>query len=95
VALALLSGWSAAPAAAHNYLVSSSPEDGAVVTEQPGAFSVTTNDALLDLDGTGAPAQFRSAARAVLLFITAMDASRSPVAPSRPPRSWAKRGSTP
>lgn len=54
MALALLSGWSAAPAAAHNYLVSSSPEDGAVVTEQPGAFSVTTNDALLDLDGTGA-----------------------------------------
>ncbi|MFC5931605.1 copper resistance protein CopC [Cryobacterium melibiosiphilum] len=54
VAFALLSGWSAAPAAAHNYLVSSSPEDGAVVTEQPGLISVTTNDALLDLDGTGA-----------------------------------------
>ncbi|WP_241992891.1 copper resistance CopC family protein [Cryobacterium frigoriphilum] len=54
VAFALLSGWSAAPASAHNYLVSSSPEAGAVVMQQPGVISVTTNDALLDLDGTGA-----------------------------------------
>ena len=54
VAFALLSGWAAAPASAHNYLVSSSPEDGAVVTEQPSVISVTTNDAVLDLDGTGA-----------------------------------------
>ena len=54
VVFGLLSGWAAAPASAHNYLVSSSPEDGAVVTEQPGIISVTTNDAVLDLDGTGA-----------------------------------------
>lgn len=54
VAFALLSGWAAAPVSAHNSLVSSSPEDGAVVTEQPGVISVTTSDALLDLDGTGA-----------------------------------------
>lgn len=52
-AFTLLSGWFAAPASAHNYLVSSSPTDGAVVTEQPGVIAVTTNDALLDLDGTG------------------------------------------
>lgn len=54
VAVAVLSGWSASPASAHNYLESSSPTDGAEVTEQPGVISVTTNDALLDLDGTGA-----------------------------------------
>jgi hypothetical protein len=45
--------WSAAPAFAHNYIVDSSPSAGAVVTEQPGVFSVTTNDLLLDLGGTG------------------------------------------
>ena len=45
----------AAPAQAHNYLVSSTPEDGATLTELPEDFSVTTNDQLLDLvgDGTG------------------------------------------
>jgi len=47
-------GWSAAPASAHNYPIGSSPEEGSVVTEQPGLFTVTTNDLLLDLDGTGA-----------------------------------------
>jgi len=54
LAFALLSGWGVTPASAHNYLVSSSPEDGAVVTEQPGVFTITTNDAVLDIDGTGA-----------------------------------------
>lgn len=43
----------AAPAAAHNYVVGSSPAAGAVVTEQPGVFTVSTNDLLLDLGGTG------------------------------------------
>ncbi|WEO76961.1 copper resistance protein CopC [Cryobacterium sp. SO2] len=47
-------GWSAAPAFAHNYVVSTTPEAGAVVTEQPGVISVTTNDNLLDLSGEGA-----------------------------------------
>ena len=42
-----------APAQAHNYLVSSTPEAGSVVTELPETFSVTTNEALLDLSGSG------------------------------------------
>ncbi|MGV8857449.1 copper resistance CopC family protein [Rhodoglobus sp.] len=41
----------AAPAYAHNYLVTSNPEEGAIVTELPTEFSVTTNDTLLDLSG--------------------------------------------
>ena len=51
----------AAPAQAHNYLVSSTPEDGATLTELPAEFSVTTNDQLLDLvgDGTGFGLQIR------------------------------------
>ncbi|WP_104177844.1 copper resistance CopC family protein [Cryobacterium sp. Y50] len=47
-------GGAAAPASAHNYVVGSSPAADAVVTEQPGVFSVTTNDLLLDLGGSGA-----------------------------------------
>ena len=46
-------GVSAAPAFAHNYLVGSTPTAGAVVTEQPGTVSITTNDNLLDLSGQG------------------------------------------
>lgn len=46
-------GLSAAPASAHNYVVSTSPEADSVVTVQPETFSVTTNDNLLDLDGAG------------------------------------------
>ncbi|MDJ0378989.1 copper resistance CopC family protein [Cryobacterium sp. PH31-L1] len=46
-------GWGAAPASAHNYVVGSSPKADSVVTEQPGVISVTTNDLLLDLGGTG------------------------------------------
>ncbi|MBG6214561.1 MAG: copper resistance protein CopC [Cryobacterium sp.] len=46
-------GWGAAPASAHNSAVGSSPTADAVVTEQPGVFSVTTSDLLLDLGGTG------------------------------------------
>ena len=44
---------SAAPASAHNYLVASTPADGSTITELPAAFSVTTNESLLDLSGTG------------------------------------------
>jgi len=47
-------GWSAAPAFAHNYVVSTTPAAGSVVTEQPGTVVVTTNDNLLDLSGEGA-----------------------------------------
>ncbi|MGV8852643.1 MAG: copper resistance CopC family protein [Rhodoglobus sp.] len=41
----------AAPAYAHNYPVTSNPEEGSTVTELPTEFSVTTNDTLLDLSG--------------------------------------------
>lgn len=51
IAAALLGG--AAPASAHNSVVGSSPAANAVVTEQPGVFSATTSDLLLDLGGTG------------------------------------------
>lgn len=47
-ATALLIGLSAMPASAHNYVVGSSPEQGEVVTTQPGFVSLTTNDALLE-----------------------------------------------
>jgi methionine-rich copper-binding protein CopC len=46
-------GLSAAPASAHNYPVAYAPAEGAVVTEQPGVFSVTTNDNLLLLSEAG------------------------------------------
>ncbi len=38
-------------AQAHNYLVSSTPEQGEVLTALPDEFMITTNDALLDLGG--------------------------------------------
>ena len=44
----------AAPAQAHNFLVSSTPAAGELVTTLPEAISVTTNGPLLDLSGTGA-----------------------------------------
>jgi methionine-rich copper-binding protein CopC len=46
-------GFSAAPASAHNYPVGYAPAENSVVTEQPGRFTITTNDTLLNLDGTG------------------------------------------
>jgi copper resistance protein C len=39
------------PAQAHNYLVSSTPAEGATLTELPSRFEITTNEALLDLGG--------------------------------------------
>ena len=54
VALGLLAVLlTASPASAHNYLVSSTPEPGETLTELPEQFSVTTNEALLDLGGDG------------------------------------------
>ena len=44
----------AAPAQAHNYLVSSTPAAGETLSELPEEFSITTNEALLDLGGEGA-----------------------------------------
>jgi methionine-rich copper-binding protein CopC len=49
-------GLVAAPAQAHNYLVSSTPAAGSVLTELPDQFSVTTNDVLLDFGGDGSTA---------------------------------------
>ena len=43
----------AGPASAHNYLVESTPAAGEVLTALPEEFSVTTNEALLDLAGSG------------------------------------------
>jgi len=48
VVLAAVAG-TAAPASAHTSFLSSSPEAGSVVTEQPGTISVTTTDDLLVL----------------------------------------------
>jgi methionine-rich copper-binding protein CopC len=45
---------SAVPAQAHNFLVGSTPTAGELVTSLPESFSVTTNQPLLDLSGTGA-----------------------------------------
>jgi copper resistance protein C len=53
VVIAAALGLSAAPASAHNYPVAFAPAEGAVVTEQPGVFSVTTNDNLLQLSEAG------------------------------------------
>lgn len=51
VAAAVVLGF-AAPAQAHNYLVSSTPSEGTTVTELPAEFSVTTNGPLLSLEGS-------------------------------------------
>ncbi len=44
----------AAPAAAHNYIVSSTPAEGEVLASLPGEWIITTNENLLDLSGQGA-----------------------------------------
>jgi methionine-rich copper-binding protein CopC len=49
----------AAPAQAHNYIVSSTPEEGGVLTELPEQFSITTNGPLLDLSGDASGFAFR------------------------------------
>jgi methionine-rich copper-binding protein CopC len=43
----------AAPAAAHNYIVSSTPAEGEVLTAMPNEWIITTNENLLDLSGQG------------------------------------------
>lgn len=43
----------AAPAWAHDYLVSSTPASGATITELPKQFQVTANENLLNLGGKG------------------------------------------
>jgi methionine-rich copper-binding protein CopC len=44
----------AAPAFAHNFLVSSNPAAGQTLTKLPSKFIITTNEGLLDLSGHGA-----------------------------------------
>ena len=44
----------AAPAFAHNFLVTSTPSAGKTLTALPSAFTITTNEGLLDLSGHGA-----------------------------------------
>ena len=51
-ALVAASVLTASAAQAHNYLVSSNPAADSVITEVPDVFSVTTNEALLDLSGS-------------------------------------------
>ena len=53
VASGVLAG-PASPASAHNSVISTTPSAGAVITEQPSVFQVTTNDNLLKLDTPGA-----------------------------------------
>ena len=54
----------AAPASAHDFVVSSTPADGETLTALPAAFSVTANEALVDFvgDGTGFGIQVTDAA---------------------------------
>jgi methionine-rich copper-binding protein CopC len=55
----------AVPAYAHNVLVASTPADKQVLTTLPESFSVTTNEDLLELDGSnGFALQIRDAAGA-------------------------------
>jgi hypothetical protein len=49
----------AAPASAHNYLVSSTPEVGGTLTELPDRFDITTNDRLLAIGGSDSGFAFR------------------------------------
>ncbi len=44
----------AAPAAGHNFIVSSTPTEGEVLTSLPEQWQITTNETLLDLGGQGA-----------------------------------------
>ncbi|MGN7189977.1 copper resistance CopC family protein [Curtobacterium sp. MCBA15_004] len=49
----------AAPASAHNYLVSSTPAVGGTLTELPDRFDITTNDRLLAIGGSDSGFAFR------------------------------------
>jgi len=53
LALAGMSLGAAAPAAAHSFIVASSPAEGSTISEVPEKFSVTANELLLDLNGDG------------------------------------------
>ncbi|WP_258374413.1 copper resistance CopC family protein [Curtobacterium sp. MCBD17_032] len=49
----------AAPASAHNYLVSATPAADSTLTELPESFAITTNDRLLDIGDTDSGFAFR------------------------------------
>jgi methionine-rich copper-binding protein CopC len=55
--VAALWGSTAAPAAAHDEAIANSPATGAVVTEQPGTFSVTMSDNILNLGSASSAMQ--------------------------------------
>ncbi|WP_162925003.1 copper resistance CopC family protein [Mycetocola zhujimingii] len=61
-------GLTGAPAQAHNALVSSTPAADSVVTEQPGTFSITTNDAILEAGGTSNAIQVRGPGAETLYY---------------------------
>src|SRR5690606_518500 len=42
-----------APAQAHNWVVSTTPAEGETLAELPESFEIRSNDALLDVTGTG------------------------------------------
>jgi len=61
-ALAVLGGsvlGLAAPASAHNYMVSSTPKVNGTLTELPKTFEITTNDKLLAIGGSDSGFAFR------------------------------------
>lgn len=53
VATALIGLAPALPAAAHDYVVSSTPAEGETITTVPELFIITTNEPMLDLTGEG------------------------------------------
>ncbi|MFZ4893561.1 copper resistance CopC family protein [Plantibacter sp. Mn2098] len=53
VVAGIVVGGVAAPASAHNTILSTTPEKDSTVTEQPGQIVITTNDNLLDLGEAG------------------------------------------
>ncbi|RZS59357.1 hypothetical protein EV141_0578 [Microcella putealis] len=63
-AAALLSLAAVSPASAHNFVVSTTPGEGASITEVPERFDVVTNEEMLDIagDGTGFALQVTDAA---------------------------------
>ena len=87
----------AGPAQAHNYVVSTIPASGSVLTQLPEQFSVTTNDNLLNLagEGNGFVMQIRDAGGAYYGdgCVTVQGATMSAVAALGDPATTPSRGS--
>ena len=80
----------AAPAQAHNYVVSTIPASGSVLTQLPEQFSITTNDNLLNLAGRATASCCRSGMRAARTTATVASACRARRCP--PLRRWGEPG---